>query len=285
MPSPDLNAQSLDAHLAGLPLGPVRFYDQIDSTNVEADRWLAAGAPDLALVVADEQTAGRGRLNRRWFTLPGASLAFSLVLRGGTLPAGSPEAGIDPGMLSMRLTALGALSVSLALEAGYGLSPEIKWPNDVLLQRRKTAGILVEGHWQGEQLEAAILGIGINIAPASVPPDEQIAFPSTCIEAVLGHPVTRLHLLQAVIENLLAWRKRLNEPLFITTWDRHLAFKQEWVTISQDGSPGGPASQTGILAGLDDLGRLRLRDHADQEFRIVSGELNLRPAGSGSAED
>jgi len=285
MPSPDLNTQSLHSHLAGLPLGPIRFFDQIDSTNLEAGRWIAEGAPDLSLVVADEQTAGRGRLNRRWFTPPGTSLAFSLVLRGGTLPIGSPDAGIDPGMLSMRLTALGALSVSLALAADYGLSPEIKWPNDVLLQRQKTAGILVEGHWQGEQLEAAILGIGINIAPASVPPDEQIAFPATCVEAAVGRPVARLHFLRSVIENLLAWRERLREPLFITTWDRYLAFKGEWVTISQDGTSGGPASQTAILTGLDDLGRLRLRDRADQEFRIVSGELNLRPAATRSVED
>jgi BirA family biotin operon repressor/biotin-[acetyl-CoA-carboxylase] ligase len=285
MPSPDLNTQSLDSDLAGLPLGSIRFFDQIDSTNLEAARWIAGGAPDLSLVVADEQTAGRGRLSRRWFTPPGASLAFSLVLRGGAQPTGSPEAGIDPGTVSMRLTALGALSISLALEADYGLSPEIKWPNDVLLQRQKTAGILVEGHWQGEQLQAAILGIGINIAPASVPPDEQISFPATCVEAALGRPVDRLHLLRAVIENLLTWRERLNEPLFITTWDRYLAFKREWVTVSQDGSPGGPASRTGILTGLDDLGRLRLKDRADQEFRIVSGELNLRPATNGSVGD
>jgi biotin-(acetyl-CoA carboxylase) ligase len=149
-------------------------------------------------------------------------------------------------------------------------------------QRRKQ---LASGAGTGRAAVEQLSRIGINIAPASVPPDEQFAFPATCVEAALGRPVARLQLLRSVIENLLAWRERLREPLFITIWDRYLAFKGEWVTISQDGTPGGSASQTGILTGLDDLGRLRLRDRADHEFRIVSGEINLRPAATRSVED
>src|SRR3989304_5947628 len=111
--------------LAGLPLGSIRFYDRTGSTNDEAARWAEAGAPHLSLVVADEQTAGRGRLGRRWYTPSGSALAFSLILRGGGQDAFLPYM---PHEAIPRLTALGTLAVYDALRQGYDLDPQIKWP-------------------------------------------------------------------------------------------------------------------------------------------------------------
>jgi BirA family biotin operon repressor/biotin-[acetyl-CoA-carboxylase] ligase len=97
---------------------------------------IEAGTQHLALVLADEQTAGRGRSGRRWATPPGAGLAFSLVLL-------SPP--MEPNLLS-RLTGLGAVAIQRALESKLGLHAQVKWPNDVLIEGSKVAGVLVEAH-------------------------------------------------------------------------------------------------------------------------------------------
>ncbi|PIZ25632.1 MAG: biotin--[acetyl-CoA-carboxylase] ligase, partial [Chloroflexi bacterium CG_4_10_14_0_8_um_filter_57_5] len=139
-----MNERELRRTLSDLPLGGVRYYEQTGSTNDVALAWASAGAPDLALVIADEQTAGRGRLGRKWVTPPGAALAFSLVLRPRPV-----ERDVIP-----LYSALGALAVVSALEEKYGLKPEIKWPNDVLVRGRKLCGILAEAVWLGSQAES-----------------------------------------------------------------------------------------------------------------------------------
>jgi len=279
-----MDSQTLSAFLSGLWPAPLRFFERIDSTNSAAARWAEAGAPDLALVVADEQTAGRGRQGRKWFTPAGAALAFSLVLRAAS--AGREDRTLDRpvGFLKpdrsetdfMRLTALGALAVCQALRESYALPAEIKWPNDVLVQRKKLAGVLVEASWLGGQLQSAILGIGINVAPESAPDAAELAYPATCVQAVLGRAVDRWELLHAALDNLLQWRSRLNSPDFLAAWDGYLAFKGEWVTIFEN-SPAGESSRQGCVLGLDDQGRLRLQDQAGQETSLLAGELRLRP--------
>jgi BirA family biotin operon repressor/biotin-[acetyl-CoA-carboxylase] ligase len=273
-----MDMEKLTTALSGLALGPLRFFEQVDSTNSEAARWADSGAPDLALVVADEQTAGRGRQGRKWFTPAEAALAFSLVLRQAPGAAASEDQTFDSALL-MRLTALGALAVCQVLQEKYALPAEIKWPNDVLVKRRKLAGILAEVYWQGDQLQAVILGIGINIAPDSVPIEAQLSYPATCIQTELGRPVERLEVLKAVLENVLKWRTRLHEPDFLSAWDQHLAFKGEWVTIFENDS-AGTISRQGCVLGLDEQGQLRLIDRAGEEFRLLTGELRLRPATS-----
>ncbi|HEY5901320.1 MAG TPA: biotin--[acetyl-CoA-carboxylase] ligase, partial [Anaerolineales bacterium] len=123
-----MDEKTLRAALRDLHLGELRFFPTLSSTNDEALAWAAQGAPDLSVVVADEQTAGRGREGRKWFTPPGAALAFSLLMR----PA-QPETAYFP-----RVVGLAALSVLEALR-GFSLTAQIKWPNDVLLDGRKVA--------------------------------------------------------------------------------------------------------------------------------------------------
>jgi BirA family biotin operon repressor/biotin-[acetyl-CoA-carboxylase] ligase len=271
-----MNQDRLEQTLHGLALGPLRFFERIGSTNTEALRWAEAGAPDLSLVVADEQTAGRGRLGRQWFTPPGAALAFSLVLRG-PYDASSNAQGDLPGRLA-RLTALGALAVSQALQAMYGLRAQIKWPNDVLLSGRKVCGILAEAQWQGRQLSAVILGIGINVSLASTPPEAQWLYPATSVEAELGRLVDRWQLLRSVLENLLVWRDRLGEAEFLRAWEDRLAFKGEWVYIYQDASDQTSPPEQGLLVGLDPAGCLQVRTQSGELRSLNYGELRLRPA-------
>ena len=265
-----MDQASLEKLLSSLPLGGVRYFNTLGSTNDLAARWAAAGAPDLSLVVADEQTAGRGRLQRRWLTPPGAALAFSLVLS-------QPEAGFAA--IMPRLTALGALAVCDTLNAALPpmLPAQIKWPNDVLATRRKLAGVLAEAHWHGEQLKAVILGIGINVAPQSVPPAEELDFPATCLEAVLESPVDRWELLRAVLLKLLEWRQRLDSADLVKAWERRLAFRGEWVRLLQEGDP----PLEGQVLGLNPDGALRLRLHSGEVTAFNTGEIRLRPADQG----
>jgi BirA family transcriptional regulator, biotin operon repressor / biotin---[acetyl-CoA-carboxylase] ligase len=279
-----MDQKGLEQVLQGMSFGPLRFQDRVGSTNTEALRWADAGAPDLSVVVADEQTAGRGRQGRTWSTPPGAALAFSLVLREGlTTDLGAHEdtRSKDIPRRMARLTALGALAVSQALEAEYNLAAQVKWPNDVLLERQKVCGILTEAQWQGESLTAAVVGIGINVAQASVPPDSEVIYPATCVESVLGRRVDRWQLLRCVLEKILAWRSQLDTPEFLAAWEDKLAFKGEQVYIYTGVAAQASPDEQGILLGLDGAGRLLIRRHSGEVRALNIGELRLRPADLG----
>lgn len=276
-----MSPPTLQETLSDLPLGPIRYYKTIDSTNLAAAQWLRNGAPHFSLVVADEQTAGRGRHGRRWFTPPGSALAFSLIIKSERLSINQDnQDGLDhlPSLIPSRLTALGALAVCEALQTQFGLNPQIKWPNDVLINRRKMAGVLVETQWQS-RLVAAILGIGINIAPASVPADKDLTFPATSVENVLGKPVDRWILLHDVLESIVRWQQRLGLKVFIQTWEEMLAFKGEWVqVVSEKGLEDNLENiREGQVLGLSDEGALKLQAPSGERFKIQIGELQLRP--------
>ena len=242
-------------------LGGYRFYRQVGSTNDVALAWAAEGAPDLALVYAEEQTSGRGRGSRRWFTPPGAGLAFSLVLR--PLPG--------EGLSIPLFSGLGAVAVCDAL-GKRGLQAEIKWPNDILLNGKKVCGILVESVWIGEKVDGVVLGIGVNVKPGSVPPPEGLNYPAASLEDILGRRVNRQNLLRDILFALLAWRGLLTEPAFLQTWENNLAFRGDQVEIQAEGV--GP--ETGKLEGLEVDGRLRVRSMNGQTFTVQSGEVHLR---------
>jgi len=243
---------------------PFRYFPSIGSTMDEARAWAEAGAPDGAVVAADEQTSGRGRLQRHWVTRPGSALAFSLVLRP------SPEELPHLALLSP----LGGLAVCTALEDTLGLAPQIKWPNDVLLARRKTCGILAETFWQDSALGAVILGIGINIAPGSVPPPQEVLFPATCLEDFTHQPVDRSALLAAILDQLEAWRAQLGSPAFLDAWQSRLAFRGEPVEIQ---FPANPAL-VGRLQGVDADGNLRIELKSGEMVSMAAGDVRLRPA-------
>ena len=252
----------LQASLDGLPLGDWRYFDSLGSTNDAALKWADEGAPDFALVVADTQTAGRGRLQRRWVTNPGAGLAFSLVLR----PSPGESEHLE------RFSPLGAIAVRQALADRFGLAAEIKWPNDVLLARRKVAGVLTETAWLAATLHALVLGIGVNIRPAALPPPDELIFPATCVETELGKEVVRWQVLRMILESLFAWRARLCTAAFLQEWQTHLAFKNEWVRLDATGGK----QQIGQVLGIAPDGNLHLIGKDGKDFWVVVGDVHLR---------
>jgi len=257
-----MNRTEIERDLSSLPLGAFRYFDTIGSTNDEALAWASQGAPDLSLVIADEQTHGRGRMERKWFTPPHSALALSLILRPTTIERAHPS----------RTTGLLALSLAESL-LQLGLAPQIKWPNDVLLGGRKVAGILVESSWMGEMLDAMILGMGVNVLKASIPPAHQLLFPATSIETELGHPVERGGLLRGILTRVLDWRPKLGTDAFLEAWEEQLAFRGQQVQV--EGRSGDPI--IGELLGLETDGSLRLQNEHGRSVTVRFGEVHLRP--------
>jgi BirA family biotin operon repressor/biotin-[acetyl-CoA-carboxylase] ligase len=259
-----MNETSLKKTLSKLNIGGLRYFPSIGSTNDEALAWAASGAKDISIVIADEQTQGRGRLDRKWFTPKDSALAFSLILR--------PAASLRPHL--SRTVGLAALSIAEAC-LKQGLAPQIKWPNDILLNGKKTAGILIETVWSGEDVDSLVIGIGVNVRAVSVPPVELLKFPATSIEDELGkEPPAREEILRDILSAFITWRERMDSVGLVNAWEEKLAFRGEQVQV-QDGSA---SSITGELQGLESDGSLRLVDEHGKSVTVHFGDVSLRPA-------
>lgn len=258
-----MNESSLKKQLVKLNLGGLRYFDSIGSTNDEALAWAADGAKDLSLVVADEQTQGRGRLDRKWFTPKGSAIAMSLILR--------PTTPMRPHL--SRTVGLAALSLTDAC-LKLGLSPQIKWPNDILLNGKKTAGILVETVWSGDAADSLVIGMGINVEKAAVPPAEALQFPATSLAEQLEAAPKREEIIALILNAFIRWREQIGTEEFLKAWEQKLAFRGEQIQIRA----GAEEIIHGRLDGLEPDGSLRLRDEHGSPVSIRFGDVSLRPA-------
>lgn len=182
--------------LARLPLPAVRIFDTLRSTNDVAREWADAGAPAGALVLADAQSAGRGRGGRAWWSPAGVGLYASVVLRPERAVAGD----VDAGVVSLRV----GLALAGALRSAYGLDARVKWPNDLLAPRGgKLAGVLCESALAGSNPAYVVAGMGVNVGhPDALPPELRDS--ATSVAAVLGHAVERAALLAPLAAELAA---------------------------------------------------------------------------------
>lgn len=247
------------------PLGdPLLFFSSTGSTNDVAAALVASGAGEGAVVVADQQTAGRGRRGRSWFSPPGAGLYVSVVLVPGRAQA-SPERA------TALLTLTAGVALAQAVERVTGLAPDIKWPNDLLVGRRKLAGILAEGvaSASGSALQGVVLGYGINVRAAAYPPELDAR--ATSLETELGRAIDRAAVCAESLASIAEAYGRLVAGDFDAILDAWRArapgsrgARVEWDT------PSGPRS--GITEGIDDAGALLVRA-GDRVERIVAGEV------------
>jgi BirA family transcriptional regulator, biotin operon repressor / biotin---[acetyl-CoA-carboxylase] ligase len=245
----------------------VLYFETIGSTNDEAaarsasPQFLAPG-PEGLVIVADEQTAGRGRRGHTWFSPPGSGLYVSVVLA----PA---DAAIDPPRAVTLLTLAAGVGLAEGIEQATGLRVALKWPNDLQVARRKLGGILAESSDPTDRVRTVVVGYGINVRPASFPPE--LRDRATSLESELGRAVDRHHLLA---ETLAALSRRYEDLLagrfdaILDAW-RRLApgasgARVEWTTNA--------GTVSGRTAGIDDRGALLVRID-DRVERIVSGEV------------
>ncbi len=222
--------------------------DRTGSTNDDARELALGGAPAGTVVVAEEQTAGRGRKGAQWFCAPGEGLAFSVVL--------APEWPRE----QWAWTALGAgVAVCEALEQ-VGLEPEIKWPNDVLLGGRKVCGILVES--PGSRVVA---GIGLNVNGGSFP--EGVA--AVSMEQAGGRRFVREVVLESVWRSLMEVSAREVEAISAGVWAR-LAWREGEVEILPEG-------KRGRIVGLGVHGELRVDCGGREEVLTDAGSVRAAP--------
>ena len=258
LPSEIAEALRLTADRRG-PFGePAYFFSETASTNDIAAALADAGAPEGATVIAASQTAGRGRFGRTWFSPPGAGLYMSTVVR-------------EPRLLPILPLAAG-VAVAEGVRAGTGLPVFLKWPNDVVVEsgvtptrRRKLAGVLAEASTGADGLQYAVLGIGINLRPASYPRD--IADRATSIESELGRTPDAGAVLAEILVGLARCREA-DAPDILRRW-RELAPSACGSAVEWDG-PAGVVS--GVAAGIDDTGALLVHANGGIE-RILSGEV------------
>ncbi len=237
------------------------------STQDEAKRLVQAGAPHGAVVVAAEQTAGRGRLGRPWTTLPDA-LAFSLILKPAMAPANAPRVTITTGV------AVAAALSSLGVEAG------IKWPNDVVVPAttpgplglwRKVAGVLVEVTFLGARLEAVVVGVGVNVRrpPAGIP--DEIATLAGALSDT-GYAGTKEAVLKAILVELAARLPALTDDFayagVLAEHRRRSATLGKSVTV-QDGGE----ALTGRAIDVDGEGCLIVSDGGGHLRTIRAGDV------------
>lgn len=259
-----MDINSWKTRLEQLPLGDLYLHQELGSTNVEAEAVIEQGARPFSLVLVDSQTAGKGRQGRNWVTRKGKALAFSWILY--------PEPDLaHPETLGL-FSGLGALAVAEVLNNVFQLPAEIKWPNDVLVEGKKVAGVLVDVHWAGSQLKDVVLGIGVNVARGSVPDNDVLNFPATSLEEASGKQIPRLELLVQILESLINWFPRLSAPEFLQAWDSKLAYRGQMVKLVSSTE----VIDQGILNRIGEDGSLILLSEDGKERRYHTGEIQLR---------
>jgi BirA family biotin operon repressor/biotin-[acetyl-CoA-carboxylase] ligase len=241
-----------------------RDFQSCASTNDEAAKWARAGAPHGAIVVAEAQSAGRGRGARTWNSPPGCGLYFSLVVR-----------------LEMPFERVPLLTMAMALAAARGLETfarggAVKWPNDILLNNRKFGGVLSEAAPRsGGLLDYAIIGVGLNIAhqPDDLPP--RPLFPATSLLMETGRRFDREEVLEAVLQ--------ATPPLLALVRDEPSQLVGAW--LARDAAQGRTvevraeslveATWRGVVSGTDESGALVVLDERGEKRRVVAGDVFL----------
>ena len=240
----------------------IQVFEETTSTNDVIEKLAHDGVKEGAVVFAESQTEGRGRLGRRWISPPKKGLWFSVLLRPDLRPQEITQ-----------LTVASATALRRAIQSQLGLNPEIKWPNDILIRGKKVAGILTELSGELDHVRYVILGIGVdvNLNPSEFPPDLRKLV--TSLKTELGRPVSRAELAVAVLRELDHDYARIVSGHFAAVadeWEEHCTTIGHDVVIRT-----GERQIRGRAESLGEDGALLLRtDHGHLE-RIVGGDLSL----------
>lgn len=237
------------------------FYDEIDSTNTCAKRLAEEGAVSGTLVVSDCQTRGKGRRGRSWDSPKGSSVYFTLLMR--------PE--IQPDRASM-LTLVMGLSVAQAINSCLGVETSIKWPNDVVLDKKKAVGILTEMSAQINYIEYLVIGVGINVNRRAFP--QELQDKATSLEQHVGHTINRAQLVADVMKafekNYGIFEQTQDLSGLTADYEKILANRNQPVRVL---SPGNEYS--GIALGINKMGELLVQKEDGTVEEVYAGEVSV----------
>jgi len=253
-----ISAEAISNGLESTLIGQRILYYPLTTTTMEIARQEARlGTPEGTVIVAGEQTAGRGRLGRSWLS-PRGNVALSVVL----YPRRS---------LLSSLIMLASLAVVHCIKAITGLKAEIKWPNDVLINGRKVCGILIENDVQKDKINYSILGIGVNVnlEIADIP---EIQSTAASLSQELRRNVSRLNVIRCLLLEIekLYLALKAGESIY-EEWRDNLVTLGKKVRVT-----AGETVSEGIAESVDRDGSLLLRQSDDSLIRIVAGEVTLR---------
>jgi BirA family transcriptional regulator, biotin operon repressor / biotin---[acetyl-CoA-carboxylase] ligase len=242
----------------------IHYFPSLDSTHTAARRLALDGAAEGEIVIAEAQDRGRGRLGRPWFSPPFANLYLSVILR--------PPVPLRQASL-VTLTA--AVAAAEAVEAVSSLSPSIKWPNDLLLEGRKLAGLLNEVHAEGDRVGFLLLGIGVNLNIEAAAFPEDLRPVATSLREATGRPISRKTFVKALLEALergyLLFSERGGEPV-LAAWRKRAAIGGKRVRVVSFGE-----TVEGEAVDVDEDGALLLRTGDGTVRRIIAGDLEQAP--------
>ena len=260
LPDDCATALAVAGDRAGIFSLHILWYAEVSSTNDVAATLADRGEPEGTVVIADAQSAGRGRHGRTWASPPGAGLYMSIVMR----PAAHAVS---------LLTIAAGVALADGIQAATGLHPQLKWPNDVYIGGRKLAGILAEAGTSKAGVQHVVLGCGINLMPAAYPPD--VAARATSIESELGRPIDRgLLLVECLAELHLRYRDLQSRAsaAVIARWREQavstLGRRVEWDVAG--------VTRHGVAEDIDETGALLVRD-GTARARVISGEVRWLP--------
>jgi BirA family biotin operon repressor/biotin-[acetyl-CoA-carboxylase] ligase len=236
-------------------------FSEVTSTNDIAAQLVEKGVPEGTLVTAEAQTKGRGRQGRVWTTSQGKALAFSLVLK----PRLSSQeiAGI---------TLASAVAVAKTLEA-YGLKPQIKWPNDLLLKDKKVCGILTEVGPRHDNRQSVILGIGLNLNQGAKDFPLAIRSLATSLYRASGRKVDRVEFLQKLmghLETVYGWMNQKKFSRVLSEWRKRSVTLGQWVKVTQIAK-----TFEGQVVDIDPRGFLLVRRETGHTETVLSGDIEI----------
>lgn len=258
----DLDFPSIESALAETIFAHgLHHFPTIGSTNTHALAEARNGAPSGSFYIADEQTQGRGRSNHQWHSAASQGLYVSALIR----PAITP---VD----LVWIPLLTGLAAHRAIQVVTGLTVDLRWPNDLLIGPRKTAGILVEAQANSTSISAVVAGIGINLHQRSFPPD--LATEPTSLDLETGRETSRQALLIALLRALDEEYKSFAAPQTLAEIPSRIAAISSWVD-GRSVSVHGPQCYEGVTAGLDAQGFLSLQT-AEGIVTITTGGLRDR---------
>jgi len=237
-------------------------FESLSSTNTELARLASDGAEEGLSIVAEEQTAGRGRLQRAWSSPKGAGLYFSILLR--------PAIPQDRWPL---ITFMAALAVGDALSEAAGVHTDIKWPNDLLSGERKICGILAEGI-ETPGGRAVIVGIGINLTQDAFP--EELANMAISVAAAAGRQPERETILASLLRALARWYALLHEPSGLEKIVAAWCSRSSYASGKAVQVTNGDEVWQGTTCGVEPDGGLRLGTQNGETKIVRAGDVSLR---------
>lgn len=261
-PADILSAEEVQSGLVTKVFGQKNYvyYRQIDSTNKHARTLAEEGYPEGTMVIAEEQTAGKGRRGREWYSPFNRGIYMSIILRPNLPLRQIP-----------RLSLLTAVALAEVLEE-TGLRPGIKWPNDILVNGKKIAGILAEIITDMDGVEFIVLGIGININNSSDDFPDDLRTPPTSIMSELGMPGSRVELLQKLLLSLEQHYELLQTDHF--TFILEKARRLSTVLGKKVQFDDSGVNIAGMALDLDENGFLLVQDEKGKVHTVISGEIN-----------